>query len=90
MGSRSVGSGIPGVVAASGRASGAPDCGVGAEAPPIEGVDGVGAGWGTGSGLGTGSDFGFGRLSDGPASSFYLSCWRSVRSSPRSFSTFPL
>ena len=42
MGSRSVGSGTPGVVAASGRASSAPGCGVATEALPVEGAAGVG------------------------------------------------
>ena len=84
MGSRSVGSKIPGVAAASGRASGAPDCGVGAKTPLVEKVAGVKAGGGIGFGSGSR------RLSDGPASSSYSPCWRSVRSSPRSLSTFPL
>ena len=44
MGSWSVGSGTPDVATASGLASGAPGCGVGAEAPPVEGAVGVGEG----------------------------------------------
>ena len=69
MGSQSVGSGIPGVAAASGRASSAPGCRVRAEAPLVEGAARVEAGGGTGSSFGTGSGSGSGHLSDGPASS---------------------
>ena len=69
MGSRSVKSGIPSVVAASGRASGAPGCRVRVEALPVEGAVRVEAGGGTGSGLGTSFGSGSGHLSDGPTSS---------------------
>ena len=43
MDSWSVESATPGVAAAFGRASGAPDCGVGTETPTIEGAARVGA-----------------------------------------------
>ena len=69
MGSWSVGSGTLGVVAASSQACGALGCGVGAEAPPVEGAAGVGARWGIGSGLDTGTGSGSEPLSDGSASS---------------------
>ena len=72
MGSWSVGSRTPGVAVASGRASSAPGCGVGIEAPPVEGAAGVGSGWGTASNGGTGSNYG--PLSDGPASSLCSPC----------------
>ena len=71
---QSIGSGTLGIIAASGLASGALGCGVGAEASPVDGVAGVGAGWGTASGLGTSSSSGSGRLSHGPASFLCSPC----------------
>ena len=90
MGSWCVGSRTTRVAAGSSRSSGTFGCGVGAEASPVVGAPGVKIGGEASSDLDTSSGSGCGRFSDGPASYPYSSSWRSMRSSPRSFSTFLL
>ena len=67
IGSRCVGSGMSGVVVASGRDGVSSGCGVDADGAPVGGAVGVAVGGEVGSGC-DGPGAGFGRCSDGPAS----------------------